>query len=234
MKMDTTRAAKADDTKVAHDHDVESAALYDDLSSLGKGDILQQEHTDPVLNAKMHLVNNAMFVLYSYPLPPRALTVPKRRDWLDAIPLETLHPQRLRLRRRLAHPADSIHHRGARGARVLAGVSQWVDDCSVRGHAGGRAVLGHDGGYHGPQDRLQCQSAGVQRVCDCCRRSAELGSPRFVCLFECVWRRGQSGAGYGCVFWNICRVRDSGESCHPSFWRPPGGCQGPLRYSIED
>ena len=32
----------------------------DDLSSLGKGDILGQESLDPVLNAKMHLVNNAI------------------------------------------------------------------------------------------------------------------------------------------------------------------------------
>lgn len=32
----------------------------DDHSSLGKGDILQQEHVDPVLNAKMHLINNAI------------------------------------------------------------------------------------------------------------------------------------------------------------------------------
>jgi len=30
----------------------------DDGSSLGKGDILSREHTDPVLNAKMHLINN--------------------------------------------------------------------------------------------------------------------------------------------------------------------------------
>lgn len=31
-----------------------------DASSIGKGDVLSQEHTDPVLNAKMHLVNNAI------------------------------------------------------------------------------------------------------------------------------------------------------------------------------
>lgn len=30
------------------------------FDSLDKGDILSQEHTDPVLNAKMHLVNNAI------------------------------------------------------------------------------------------------------------------------------------------------------------------------------
>jgi hypothetical protein len=57
-----TTATKADDTKVVHEHehDVENNALYDDTSSLGKDDILQQEHTDSVLNAKMHMVNNAM------------------------------------------------------------------------------------------------------------------------------------------------------------------------------
>ena len=33
---------------------------YEDTSSLGKDDILQLEHTDPVLNAKMHVVNNAI------------------------------------------------------------------------------------------------------------------------------------------------------------------------------
>ena len=32
----------------------------EDTSSLGKGDILESEHVDPVLNAKMHLVNNAI------------------------------------------------------------------------------------------------------------------------------------------------------------------------------
>lgn len=38
------------------DPDVERNS--EDNSSFGKGDILQLEHTDPVLNAKMHLVNN--------------------------------------------------------------------------------------------------------------------------------------------------------------------------------
>ena len=32
----------------------------DESSSLGKGDILGAEHVDLVLNAKMHLVNNAI------------------------------------------------------------------------------------------------------------------------------------------------------------------------------
>lgn len=36
--------------------DVESQ----DATSIGKGDVLSLEHTDPVLNAKMHLVNNAI------------------------------------------------------------------------------------------------------------------------------------------------------------------------------
>lgn len=41
--------------KVSDEHaDVELAQS----PSSGKGDILGQEHTDPVLNAKMHLVNN--------------------------------------------------------------------------------------------------------------------------------------------------------------------------------
>lgn len=32
----------------------------DDVSSLQKSDILSREHVDPALNAKMHLVNNAI------------------------------------------------------------------------------------------------------------------------------------------------------------------------------
>ena len=31
-----------------------------DNDSIRKGDILSLEHTDPVLNAKMHLINNAI------------------------------------------------------------------------------------------------------------------------------------------------------------------------------
>ena len=45
------------DRKPASLHDVE-AALNEDATSFGKGDILQLEHVNPVLNAKMHLVNN--------------------------------------------------------------------------------------------------------------------------------------------------------------------------------
>ena len=51
-------------------HDAE--ALEDDATSLGHGDILSLEHTDPVLNAKMHLVNNAIdeigFTTYQWKL----------------------------------------------------------------------------------------------------------------------------------------------------------------------
>ncbi len=36
----------------------EEAASLDDTVSIGKGDILSLENTDPVLNAKMHLINN--------------------------------------------------------------------------------------------------------------------------------------------------------------------------------
>lgn len=53
---------KIDTEKVTQEHDVEHGAhgvfYHDDRSSLDKGDLLSQEHTDPVLNAKMHLVNN--------------------------------------------------------------------------------------------------------------------------------------------------------------------------------
>ncbi|KAH3920849.1 hypothetical protein HBI56_010940 [Parastagonospora nodorum] len=45
--------------KVVHEQDVEDGQV-DDSSSLGKGDILQQEHVNPILNAKMHLINNAI------------------------------------------------------------------------------------------------------------------------------------------------------------------------------
>jgi hypothetical protein len=59
--MDDT-AKIGDDKKVVQeqDHDVEQQDAYGETRSLGKDDILQLEHTDPVLNAKMHLVNNAI------------------------------------------------------------------------------------------------------------------------------------------------------------------------------
>ena len=58
-KMDDQ--SKVHDGKVQeHEHDVEHQHACGETSSLGKDDILQLEHTDPVLNAKMHLVNNAI------------------------------------------------------------------------------------------------------------------------------------------------------------------------------
>lgn len=45
-----------DDKKVSANADLERHSL-DDLS-IGKGDLLSQEHTDPVLNAKMKLIND--------------------------------------------------------------------------------------------------------------------------------------------------------------------------------
>jgi len=45
------------DKKPASLRDIE-AASNNDATSFGKGDILQLEHVNPVLNAKMHLVNN--------------------------------------------------------------------------------------------------------------------------------------------------------------------------------
>ncbi|KAL6705877.1 Filamentous Growth Regulator [Coniothyrium glycines] len=50
--------AKASDDKRVQDHDVENNT--DDVGSVGGGDILQLEHTDPVLNAKMHLINDTI------------------------------------------------------------------------------------------------------------------------------------------------------------------------------
>ena len=47
---------KHDDKESRNIHDVESL----ETGSIGKGDVLSLEHTDPVLNAKMHLVNNAI------------------------------------------------------------------------------------------------------------------------------------------------------------------------------
>jgi hypothetical protein len=47
---------KYEDEESRHNQDVESL----ETTSVGKGDVLSLEHTDPVLNAKMHLVNNAI------------------------------------------------------------------------------------------------------------------------------------------------------------------------------
>ncbi|EON65113.1 hypothetical protein W97_04350 [Coniosporium apollinis CBS 100218] len=48
----------AEDKNIHDKTDVERASF--DTDSLGKGDLLSLEHTDPVLNAKMHMVNNAI------------------------------------------------------------------------------------------------------------------------------------------------------------------------------
>ena len=56
--MNETKAVDTE-KRMAQEHDVAHGVLdNDDGSSLGKGDILSREHTDPVLNAKMHLINN--------------------------------------------------------------------------------------------------------------------------------------------------------------------------------
>ena len=51
---------KTTDNTELPEQDVEHGQSEDETSSLGKGDILQLEHTDPVLNKKMHLINNAI------------------------------------------------------------------------------------------------------------------------------------------------------------------------------
>jgi hypothetical protein len=54
--MATSYDEKASEAKVPGNHDIESL----DVNIIRKGDILALEHVDPVLNAKMHLVNNAI------------------------------------------------------------------------------------------------------------------------------------------------------------------------------
>lgn len=57
LTMATTRNEKKHLDKDSRNvQDVESL----ETTSIGKGDVLSLEHTDPVLNAKMHLVNNAI------------------------------------------------------------------------------------------------------------------------------------------------------------------------------
>ena len=59
-RTDTMDGTTTSHEKKVQENDIENAAVSDDTSSLGKNDILQLEHTDPVLNAKMHLINNAI------------------------------------------------------------------------------------------------------------------------------------------------------------------------------
>jgi hypothetical protein len=60
MASDAQMTAPIGEQKVVHLQDEENGDAGIDAVSIGKGDILQLEHTDPVLNAKMHLVNNAI------------------------------------------------------------------------------------------------------------------------------------------------------------------------------
>lgn len=68
--------------KMSQEHDANTQHVFNDAASLGKGDILQLEHTDPILNAKMHLVNNAIdeigFTRYQWKVnhPPTSTSTP--------------------------------------------------------------------------------------------------------------------------------------------------------------
>jgi len=53
------QAVSKKDVETRH-HAVESRVQQPDRISVGEGDLLGLEHTDPVLNGKMHLVNNAI------------------------------------------------------------------------------------------------------------------------------------------------------------------------------
>lgn len=44
----------------AQERDIEGGVDFGSGVEVGRGDLLQREHTDPVLDAKMHLVNNAI------------------------------------------------------------------------------------------------------------------------------------------------------------------------------
>lgn len=55
--MDVEAPKTADDIKHYTFVDAENVS---ETASIGKGDLLSHEHVDPVLNAKMHLVNNAI------------------------------------------------------------------------------------------------------------------------------------------------------------------------------
>jgi hypothetical protein len=62
--MAVMATSQMDDTKTPEHLNVSPRQIntsYDDeSSSLGKGDVLGAEHVDLVLDAKMHLVNNAI------------------------------------------------------------------------------------------------------------------------------------------------------------------------------
>lgn len=51
---------KTDDKDLNATVGADDVEALDETRSFGKGDVLGLEHVDPVLNAKMHLVNNAI------------------------------------------------------------------------------------------------------------------------------------------------------------------------------
>jgi hypothetical protein len=114
--------------------------------------------------------------------------------------METLRPQRLRLRRRLPNPPHPIHHRRTSRPRVLPLVPQRPNHRRVRWHARWRPFLGLNSRYHGPKDCIQHEFGYLQRFCDLRGGGAELGGFGVVCVFECFWGWGKSCAGYCCVF----------------------------------
>jgi hypothetical protein len=67
-------AMAADDTKEKSSGEAEEARDVELASLGGKGDVLGAEHTDPALNAKMHLVNNVRLG----PSPTRPQTTSSR------------------------------------------------------------------------------------------------------------------------------------------------------------
>lgn len=66
-------ATEPDKKVVEGQTDVERQS--EDAVSVGKGDLLQLEHTDPVLNAKMHLVNNVSLLITCWHSVKRRLYV---------------------------------------------------------------------------------------------------------------------------------------------------------------
>ena len=72
------------DKAAIHKKDVESGSpgVLDDSdgSSVGKGDILSDEHTDPVLSAKMHLINNVFVQYRNYIIGKESLILPQAID----------------------------------------------------------------------------------------------------------------------------------------------------------
>ena len=80
---------------------------------------------------------------------------------LHALPPQALRPQRLRLCRRLPHPAHPVHHRGASRPRIPPFLPQWANYRRVRGHARRSVFLGDERRSGGEEVRIQRQSGGV-------------------------------------------------------------------------